>query len=298
MKNKYIKISIICGLILLLFVGLTFIKNVGAKTKHEEVVVEPPVVIEKEVRFKDSENTDIKNYVEGKMRDYNLNDNNFRFFFYNVDTGSYYYYNMDDDFVAASTIKVPMCMYYYDLIREGKMSSDATLTVQSADLEEVGDIYKNYTPGSKVPIKEVLYQVIVNSDNTGTNMLTRNSGYRNIKKGIRKYSNHQVPANWYSENVVDAQYLYDVLMYLNEHKNEYQELLKNMEMSSQGAYLKQYVDYPVAHKYGLMQGNVHDYGIIEGENKYIVGVFTTNVDGGQTLIESMGKDIVAIEEGE
>lgn len=35
------------------------------------------------------------------MRDNNLNQNKFRFFFKNVDTNAYYYYNCDDVFTAA-----------------------------------------------------------------------------------------------------------------------------------------------------------------------------------------------------
>lgn len=37
-----------------------------------------------------------------------------------------------------------------------------------------------------------------------------------------------------------------------------------MKQSSNYEYLKSYIDYDVAHKYGLYAGNVHDYGIAMG----------------------------------
>ncbi len=78
-------------------------------------------------------------------------------------------------------------MYYYDLIREGKINLDITIVVTSEDFEEGGNIYTKYQSGSNVPLEELLYEVIVNSDNTALNMLARNVGYRNLKQAIKKY---------------------------------------------------------------------------------------------------------------
>lgn len=90
-------------------------------------------------------------------------------------------------------------MYYYDLIREGKINLDTTIVVTSEDFKEGGNIYTKYQRGSYVPLEELLYEVIVNSDNTALNILARNVGYTNLKQAIKKYSDVELPSNFDSE---------------------------------------------------------------------------------------------------
>ena len=60
-----------------------------------------------------------------------LNSSNFGFFFYNINTREYYFYNEDKYFTAASTVKVPVAMLYYDKINAGEISEDDTLLYKS-----------------------------------------------------------------------------------------------------------------------------------------------------------------------
>ena len=68
------------------------------------------------------------------------------------------------------------------------MANDSIPASEYEDFEEGGNIYTKYQPGSNVPLEELLYEVIVNSDNTALNMLARNVGYTNLKQAIKKYS--------------------------------------------------------------------------------------------------------------
>ena len=90
-------------------------------------------------------------------------------------------------------------MYYYDLIREGKINLDTTIVDTSKDFEEGRNIYTKYQLGSNVPLEELLYEVIVNSDNTALNILARNVGYTNLKQAIKKYSDVELPSSFDSE---------------------------------------------------------------------------------------------------
>ena len=66
-----------------------------------------------------------------------------------------------------------------------------------------------------------------------------------------------------------------------------------MKQSSNGEYLKKYIsDYEVAHKYGSYNGYVHDYGIVFGEDTYLIGVFTKNVSNADELIAKISLDVL------
>ena len=72
-----------------------------------------------------------------------------------------------------------------------------------------------------------------------------------------------------------------------------------MKISSNGGYLKAKLSqYEVAHKYGSYDGYVHDYGIIYGQNTYLIGVFTKGIANGNDLIADIGEQVVACVETE
>ena len=64
-----------------------------------------------------------------------------------------------------------------------------------------------------------------------------------------------------------------------------------MKLSSNGEYLKKYVDCDVAHKYGSYNGYVHDYGIVYGDTTYLIGIYTKNVTDAAELIAVINQEI-------
>ncbi|HEY9809995.1 MAG TPA: serine hydrolase [Halomicronema sp.] len=91
--------------------------------------------------------------------------------FIDVDTGNYVDLNPNQSFSAASTIKVPILVAFFQDVDAGKIQLDEKLTMRP-DLiaKEAGDMqYK--PPGTKFSALEVATQMIVISDNTATNML-------------------------------------------------------------------------------------------------------------------------------
>lgn len=95
----------------------------------EPVIVEP------------SEDDNLKILIDSEASKYGLTDNNFSFFYYNIDDKKYYFYNEDAYFTAASTIKVPIAMYYYDEINSGNLSSDSKLLYASGCYEAGRRVY-------------------------------------------------------------------------------------------------------------------------------------------------------------
>ena len=269
----------------------------------EESVVEetnPGETAAEETNLEETVDTNVENLINQIMIENNLNENNFFFFYYNIEEKKYYFYNEDTYFTAASTIKVPVAMLYYDKINEGELSLSDTLLYNSDDYEEGdGSTAAEYSVGERIPISYLLEQTIVNSDNTALNILISNIGYTKCKEELTKYSDVELTEAFYDSNVVNVSYYYDVLQYLYQNADKYSELIEYMKISSNGGYLKAKLSqYEVAHTYGSYDGYVHDYGIIYGQNTYLIGVFTKGIANGNDLIAHIGEQVVACVETE
>ncbi len=261
-------------------------------TATAEVTTQPEAEEPKEIEPMEDE--DLKALINYEMTKYGFNENNFAFFYYNIDDKKYYFYNEDSYFTAASTIKVPIAMYYYDEIAAGNYTTESALLYHQGDYEEgSGTTASLYSAGDYVPLGFLLEQAIVNSDNTAVNILISNLGYSNARRAITKYTDEVVPEDFYSNNITSAGYGYDVINYLYEHQDSYKKLIEDMKKSSMGMYLKEYIpNYDVAHKYGSYGGYVHDYGIVFGEKTYLVGVFTRNITNSDEVIAQISLDIL------
>lgn len=97
-------------------------------------------------------------------------------FFVDLDTGAYLNLNGETSFAAASTIKFPILVAFFQDVDAGKIQLDEKLTLKKEQIGGgSGDIqYK--TPGTKFTALEVATKMIVISDNTATNMLIERLG--------------------------------------------------------------------------------------------------------------------------
>lgn len=236
----------------------------------------------------------IENIINNFKLENNLNEENFAFFYYNLNTSEQYFFNENKLFTAASTVKLPVAMIYYDKINKGELSLSDALLYNSDDYEAGdGSTSALYSPGDYVPLDFLLEQCIVNSDNTAVNILLSNYGYSQCKKEIvSKYTDETVPEDFYTSNLTYANYAFDILNYLYSHMSEYSQLIEYLKTSSNGQYLKKYItDYDVAHKYGSYNGYVHDYGIVFADSPYLIGIFTYNVPNASELIANISLQI-------
>lgn len=306
-KKKFIRSITITILILvaliaiIVFAILTRNKNENKTEETQgEVVNSETENIENQNETNKEENidTEIQTLIQTIIGQNGLNENNFGFFYYNVNQNIGYEYNENQYFQGASTIKVPVSMLYYDKINAGTMTKESTLKYTQDSYEAgAGTTAARYKIGSSVPLGFLIEQAIVNSDNTAVNIMIKNLGYSNCKKEIQKYSNEEMPADYYTSNVITPEFEFDIITYLYNNSNNYTELLEYMKKSSNGAYLKgQLPQYEVAHKYGSYSGNVHDYGIIYGKETYIVGIYTDGIANADDLIASIAKQIVDTKE--
>ena len=253
-------------------------------TEQVEEVVEP------------TEDEEIKNLITEIKTQNNLTEENFAFFYYNPQTQKYYFDNQNKYFKAASTVKVPVAIMYYDKIKNGELTKESTLQYTSDDYEEGGGTTASlYSVGDNVPISYLLEQSIVNSDNTAVNILIDGIGYRKCREQIAEFSDEQFTEEFYTTNLTTADLGYNIINHIYQNQENYQELLGYMKQSSFGEYLKKYItEYDVAHKYGSYAGNVHDYGIVFADSPYLIGVYTQNVPNADELIANISRQVLDI----
>ena len=262
-------------------------------TDNTEIVM--PTVEEPNTE-KNKNNTDeVEKIVQKYIKDKNLNEENFAFFYYEPETQKTYIYNGESYFTAASTIKVPLAMIYYDKINNGDLNSDSTFQYMEENYEEgSGTTAALYKAGDYVPLPYLLEQMIVNSDNTATNILkTGLGGEKAYRILIKQYTKQDLPSEFNDENITSANYSLDILKRLYENQEKYQTLIELMKKSSGGGYLKKNITTcEIAHKYGSYEGNIHDYGICYAKQKYLIGIFTKKVPDAENLIANINKEIL------
>jgi len=91
---------------------------------------------------------------------------------------------------AASTIKLPIMIAALKQIEEEKLSFQSRIVKQSRFVLEQYDRITRIPDGTLVPLPELLYTMMVLSDNTATNMIANRIGIRNINYMMRQLGMH------------------------------------------------------------------------------------------------------------
>lgn len=97
-------------------------------------------------------------------------------FMVDLDKGNYYSFNGDMVFSAASTIKVPILIAFFQDVDAGKIRLDEVMTMETTDIVDNSGEMQYSAPGTKYSALEVATNMIVISDNTATNMIIRRLG--------------------------------------------------------------------------------------------------------------------------
>lgn len=92
-------------------------------------------------------------------------------FMVDLDTGGYIDINAGKPFPAASTIKLPVLVAFFQALDEGKVRLDETLTMKASQVAEGSGDMQYQKPGTKYTVLETITKMIVISDNTATNMI-------------------------------------------------------------------------------------------------------------------------------
>jgi len=169
--------------------------------------------------------------------------------------------------VAASTFKLPLNMYYYEMERDGEIASDAMI------------------PEAGVTLDVAHRESLVNSNNEySIGMLYHLGDFRTYKTRMREayftMPEEKIDYIYYVDNYYCTNMMMDALKYLYANSEDFGEMIGYMKEAQPGEYFKAGVtEYEVAHKYGWYDGAVNDVGIIYTEEPFLLAVYTQGVYG-------------------
>ena len=90
---------------------------------------------------------------------------------FDLDTGSYADVSGNAETSAASTIKLPILIAFFNAVDDGRITIDQTLAMQSNQIAGGSGDMQVQPPGTRYTALDVATQMIINSDNTATNMM-------------------------------------------------------------------------------------------------------------------------------
>ena len=257
------------------------------EAQNEENKQEEPVVENKKLS-----EIELNEAMENLLEQYKGN-NEIGIVYKNFSTG--YRYAQEDKhyFTAASTIKVIYAMKIYDRIRNGELSKDADIYYNPKFLEEGNGQITNNTKQDSYKLDYVIQNMIQYSDNTATNMLMGNSA--TASAFVVKYLAElgvTLPQAEAQKNRITPAMMEVVWTKLYKERDKYPELLKYLEDSDDGEWIKEGIpDKKVASKYGALDANYHDTAIVFGDKDYILLIYTNNLRNSGQSIKDIAKKI-------
>jgi len=186
--------------------------------------------------------------------------------------------NATEEFIAASTIKIPLNLLIYSQIAQGLLDPDKELEYREEFYEGGSGRIQFEKPGTKFTVRELAKLSIVVSDNIATNMLLDMVDRKKFKDYLRSLGGQVVDDIKNVSCPVDMglylELLYDFCM---NNKELGDELLHNLENTVFNDRLPKYLPegIRVAHKIGNQYQTYHDVGIVFAKREpYIICVMS------------------------
>ncbi len=102
-----------------------------------------------------------------------------------LDSGESASYQADQTWYLASTIKLPVALVVLGNIQRGAYTLSTPMTVRASDPVDGAGSTNRLRPGASAPIRELLEQMMVYSDNTASDMLIGLVGLRQVNALVR-----------------------------------------------------------------------------------------------------------------
>lgn len=190
------------------------------------------------------------------------------FFLKNLRTGEVIAYNTEEPFYLASCIKVPIGMIY------GRMIDEGTLTWQTGILYEGSSSFEinGYTlapEGSYVALDDLVRTAIIHSNNTSASVLFRY--FEDQGRYLHTEIDQVFQVHWAQTiqlNIVETSHFLEDLYQNLDHYPSYRKILSYMRQSTTKNLLAGGdVFYDFANKYGNINGDWNDMGLILNQSK-------------------------------
>lgn len=213
----------------------------------------------------------ITNYLKTKGGTYG-------FYMTDLTNGETIGYNQDRKFVGASTVKVPINLFIFDLRRRGIISASTKVQYLKQDYE-TGTGSLQYSPsGGYYTIQNLSKLSIQISDNVAANMLLRVGFNNNIKAYVGGLLGYSVP---YWKNSWSAKdmgiFMKAAYNFPSKDKALGNELLGYLEHTIFNDRINRYLPgVVVAHKIGNGSNACNDVGIVYAKHPYVITFMSNN----------------------
>ena len=290
-KNKIIIISLLSALLIVLCVFAVEMKN--TEKKAYQGISEIGEDQNTEVENKDNSqyiDMSLAKDIEAYFQENGIDHEKVAYCITDLEHNIKYSMNEKDEFIAASIYKLPLAMLYYDKVNEGEYTLDSTFTYSGYMHEDAGVISSDYGIGSQVPLSDLLNDLIIYSDNDAGHILYENlGGWKEYKEAMTKYTD-SISENYYTmDNVSTANTMNDVVTYLYEHKEDYKDLIENMEKAEPGEYLDRDTQLSMPQKYGMYDSALNSVGFVECNTSYSIVVLTSLGDKGADVMANINR---------
>lgn len=223
--------------------------------------------------------------LRSELQDFiNTRGGAFGLYFQDLRTGAEFGINENVPMAAASSIKVPIVLYLYQLAAAGKLSLAEKMAYDPDYDAEAGSgvIYYTGRKGDKYTLRTLGNMAITVSDNAATNMLLRRLGRENIAGFMRSLGGQAVIAGRKISSARDlGLYLRATLDFARRHPDPGNTFLDDLSNTiyNEGLPFLLPDEVRVAHKVGALRTVATDVGIVYLDQKpaYILSVLTEGV---------------------
>ncbi|QUS60197.1 class A beta-lactamase-related serine hydrolase [Synechocystis sp. PCC 7339] len=228
-------------------------------------------------------------------------------YFIDVDNGQFANAKGETKLPAASTIKIPVAIAFFEAVDQGKIQLHEELPLtQDVIVGEAGTMQYDVGKRSSYPALEVVTKMIVISDNTATNMLIKRLGGKEfLNQRLQTWQMPQTKINNYlpdleGTNTTSPQDLALLLVKLQGGEflslKSRDRLLNIMQQTKTRTLLPQGLEpeAQIAHKTGDIGTVLGDAGIVDMPNgkRYVGAVLATrphNDVAGRSLIQDISR---------
>jgi len=257
--------------------------------KDEVIVIEKPVgdaedvseIVGFEVVIKKREDvqTTIEKLLEGLSGNYGV-------WVKKIDSEADFGINEEKVIAAASVIKLPVLIAYYQAIDEGKIDAEAIYELKEEDRFEYGSgSMQNQAEGTEYSYQEIVKLIANQSDNMAAKLLTKFLGGENkVDQVIKGWGLKETSIKDNKTTAKEAGELFLRLykgeLLKGESKGELFDNLTNTVLEDR---LPAGVPtgVKVVHKFGSEEGVVNDCGIVYANEPYVICVISTEVNDGE-----------------
>jgi beta-lactamase class A len=201
--------------------------------------------------------------------------------FKDIRSGAVFGFNEDRPMVAASTTKVPVVLYLYHLVAEGKVKWSDTVTYNGGSDFESGAGVLEFTarPGDKYSLRTLATLAITTSDNVACRMLIRHLGQANVCQYMAQLGGKAVfPGGRNLTTAADlVRYMEAVLEFARKHRDPGSRLLDDMANSVYHIGLPGQLpeEMTIPHKEGQIGDVANDFGVIYSPRPFILAVLSS-----------------------